>query len=404
MLRDRSVLIWLLLVLSLSTLAVYFGMKEVNAQKAAIQSLIAIDNNERKLELGKHHSWGSTAYYTFHFTYDLPSEFAFAALGQRDLQPWKHRIRMLALEGQIYERDAGNPDTALIGRFDFAFLVAFIVPLILIALLYDLRSSERSAGREALLEVTVASAKRLWVTRAALRTMCVMVALILPLVAGAFVSNSPLVITFTAIAYVLAYVLFWALLVFCVAMWRQSGAVILTALIGCWLGLAVIIPSASRVIIDTAVSIPSSSDILTVQREAVNDAWDLPRSETMEGFFEAFPEWSNYSPVSSSFEWQWYYAFQQMGDLTTEPLTKKYRQGRLKREAMAAWTSLLSPPAFIERSLQKLAGTDSKAAIAYEDRVRAFHAELRDFYYPRFYRNAPFDKNDFNDLPIFTNK
>ena len=34
----------------------------------------------------------------------------------------KHRIRALALEGQIYERDTGNPVLALTGRFDFAFL------------------------------------------------------------------------------------------------------------------------------------------------------------------------------------------------------------------------------------------------------------------------------------------
>lgn len=39
-------------------------------------------------------------------------------MGQRDVQPWKHRIRLLALESQIYERDVGNPSIALVGRFD----------------------------------------------------------------------------------------------------------------------------------------------------------------------------------------------------------------------------------------------------------------------------------------------
>ena len=62
---------------------------------------------------------------------------------------------MLALEGQIYERDVGNPSVALIGRFDFAFLAAFILPLVLIMLLYDLRTSEKTAGRHDLLEATV---------------------------------------------------------------------------------------------------------------------------------------------------------------------------------------------------------------------------------------------------------
>ena len=66
-----------------------------------------------------------------------PSALAFAARGVRDDLPWKHRIRMLALEGQIYETDAGNPELSRIGKLDFAFVAAFLLPLLLILLLHD---------------------------------------------------------------------------------------------------------------------------------------------------------------------------------------------------------------------------------------------------------------------------
>jgi len=33
---------------------------------------------------------------------------------------------MLALEGQIYESDSGNPELSLIGKLDFAFVAAFL--------------------------------------------------------------------------------------------------------------------------------------------------------------------------------------------------------------------------------------------------------------------------------------
>ena len=130
--RDRVFLVWLAVVLCLSSLAVWSGLAEVRHQHETIARLLSADQQDRTAELAKQADWGSAAYYSFHVTYDPPSDFAFAAIGQRDALPWKHRLRMLALEGQIYEHDAGNPELALIGRFDFAFFAAFVLPLILI--------------------------------------------------------------------------------------------------------------------------------------------------------------------------------------------------------------------------------------------------------------------------------
>jgi len=130
MFRDKPVLVWLSSALLFSAFAIALGLSEVNQQNAEIMDLLQLDQVERETTLAKQSNWGSAAYYTFHTTYNPPSNFAFAALGQRDLIPWKHRIRMLALEGQIYETDANNPDFALIGRFDYAFVVSIIAPLL----------------------------------------------------------------------------------------------------------------------------------------------------------------------------------------------------------------------------------------------------------------------------------
>jgi len=140
-----------------------------------------LDRVERELALDAQSDWGSAAYYTFHLTYDPPSDFAFAAFGERDVSPWKHRIRMLALEGQIYETDADNPDFALIGRFDYSFVAALLTPLLIILLLYDLRSGERAAGRLNLIETSAGQAKHVWLMRSALRLSGLYIALLTPL-------------------------------------------------------------------------------------------------------------------------------------------------------------------------------------------------------------------------------
>ncbi len=399
--RDRSLWLWLVLVLSLSSLSVFFGLAEVEQQQATIQQLIERDQQERAAALKKQKDWGSAAYYSFHLTYAPPSDFAYAALGARDIQPWKHRVRMLALEGQIYERDVANPSVALIGRFDFAFFTAFVIPLVLIMMLYDIRGSEKSAGRYALLEATVGQSNSFWLMRASLRAGLVLLSLIVPLIIAGVLATTEINTLIFACLAVFVYVLFWMVVCFICSAWQKSSAVILMALITIWISTAVLIPAAARLTIDNVVDLPSGADILLLQRETVNDAWDLPREQTMDAFFERHPQWADYKPQGESFEWQWYYAFQQVGDQQAEPLSNAYQQGKIQREQLATWMSLLAPPALLEKALQALAKTDIKASIDYEQKLRAYHTKLREFYYPKLFGHQPFDKKALEQLPEF---
>ena len=399
--QDRAVLLWLAIVFSLSCIAIFFGLEEVEHQKSTIQHLVTLDQQDRLMELDKQKSWGSAAYYSFHLTYDPPSDFAFAAMGLRDTQPWKHRIRMLALEGQIYERDVGNPSIALIGRFDFAFLAAFVIPLIIIMLLHDLKASEKTAGRHDLLEATAGNPFFFWLLRCCVRVCAVYLCLIIPLIAVGVIAGTAFSKLILASMWVFAYIFFWASLCFLISAWRKPSSVILMTLIAIWVSTAVVFPAGARLVIDKLEPIPEGAEILLLQRETVNDAWDLPRDVTMSAFFMRHPDWSNYQPVESSFEWQWYYAFQQVGDQKAEDLSIAYREGRQKRDRIANWITFITPPSLLERSLQSLANTNLKASFVYEEKVRAYHAALRAFYYPKFFRNETFDKSLFVNLPKF---
>ncbi len=399
--RDRAVWIWLILVFGLSVVAVCTGTAEVRQQNETIEALVEADREDRLAEINKQKDWGSAAYYSFHLTYGRPSNLAFAAMGQRDEQPWKHRIRMLALEGQIYERDVGNPSIALIGRFDFAFLAAFIVPLVLIMLLYDLRASEKTDGRYEWLEATAERPLSLWLMRAWVRISGLFLSLIVPFIVAGIVSNAASRELLLACVWVLLYIIFWTLLCLSFSARRKSSSVILMTLVAIWISTAVILPAGARLAIDRLIPVPLGSEILMQQREVVNDAWDIPRAETMNEFFKHHPQWSDYQKKGSSFEWQWYYAFQQVGDQAAEELSAAYRNGREERARLAQWASVLAPPSLLERALQTLAKTDLRASIDYENRVRAYHRELREFYYPKLFGNEPFDKTLLDNLPPF---
>jgi ABC-2 type transport system permease protein len=282
MLRERAMRLWLLVALAASVIAVSAGSVEVAAQRATIERLLTADRADRAAQLAQQSDWGSAAYYASHLTYDPPSALAFAALGERDTMPWKHRIRMLALEGQIHEADVANPELALVGRFDLAFVAAFLLPLLVIVALHDLRARERQAGRLELLMSL--SDGRLWALRGGLRGMAIGVCVLLPGLVGGVISGAPWAALAALAAVVLLHAAFWTVVCVVAAAAARSAAVVLTVLIALWWSTAVLLPAAAGAAIERAVPLPAGGEIVLLQRETVNDAWDLPKETTMSAF------------------------------------------------------------------------------------------------------------------------
>ncbi|MEM9623506.1 MAG: DUF3526 domain-containing protein [Pseudomonadota bacterium] len=404
MLRDKAVWVWLSLAFVFSSAAVSLGINEVRQQHTEISEQKQHDQVEREVTLAQQADWGSAAYYTFHITYNPPSGFAYAAIGQRDVSPWKHRIRMLALEGQIYETDANNPDFALIGRFDFAFIASLIAPLLVVLLLFDLRSGEQVAGRLRLIEASAINPQRLWWMRAGLRSGALVIALCVPVIVGGLISGAAATTLVLSVIAVCLYLLFWTALTLYLTPATRTGAYNLTVMLGIWLLLCAVMPATLTQVIERAVPLPDGGAIVLTQREAVNDAWDLSREATYEPFLARHPEWSGDTAWDErdGFEWKWYYAFQQVGDQTAEPLSQDYRNGQARRDDLARWSSLISPATLLQRTMEQLADTDMRSAIAYDQSVRDFHANLRAWYYPRLFKHDEFSaEHALENIPMY---
>ncbi len=401
MLKQKYILILLACTLLLSGFSVFNGLSEINQQKNTIERLKTADLMDRAIAQDKHDDPGSLAYYSFHLTYLAPSNIAFSALGERDVLPWKHRIRMLALEGQIYESDSQNAELAQAGKFDFTFMVSALVPLLIILLFHDLFAHERTSGRYDLLIVTAKSQFVFWATRTIVRFVSVFLCLMVPFYIGAWVSHVSIFdITFLTLCCFI-YLTFWTLL----SLWwgKHSGSApkVASGLIGMWVLFSFIIPILGDLAINKIVHSPKGGDIVLTQREAVNDAWDLPKETTMNAFIATHPQWKNNVEMQSMFEWKWYYAFQQVGDQTVESMAQQYRMAAQEKYELAGYVSLISPPLLIQRYLTRMANTDAVAAFEYEKDIREFHRQLRHFYYPLLFTKNDFDKHQLINIPNF---
>ena len=391
LLRDRQAVATIAAAFLLATVAVGMGLRDVALQEEEIAALESSTVEDLRVTLADQPDSGSAAYYAFRLAYDPPSELAFAAKGVRDDLPWKHRVRILALEGQIYETDAGNPELGQVGRFDYAFLISVLAPLLVILLVHDIVDGERRGNRLDLLEATAGSAKSLFSSRALLKASVLGIALLIPFVAAAVWSGSSAVDIVLLIAVTLGYLLLWTLVSLWVARRMDAGATTAAALLGVWALTVLAIPLTTAALAERWVQLPEGGEILLAQRETVNRAWDLPKADTMDAFVASHPEWADHADMPTPWDWKWYYAFQQVGDESVADMSAALREGVRRRDQIMQRAALISPPLFVDRFFTRRAGTDLRAFQQYDSCVRDFHESLRRAHYPMLFGVEPYD-------------
>ncbi len=404
LLRARLTVVALAMLAALSVAAVVAGMAEVSRQRAAIAAIPsaqAEDIGAIADYVDRTKDAGSAAYYSFHPTWDAPSPLAFAALGMRDVSPYILRVRALGLEAQIYDGDTFNPELALPGRFDFAFVLVFLAPLFVIALFHDLVSGEREAGRLRTLTALPRGGAGLMRRRTLLRLALLWAVLAVPFAVAAVIAGVGAGAIALIVLVIAAYLLFWIGLAALVGRLRWSSVANAATLAACWLVLVLIAPTLAHVAINRAVPITQGAEIALAQRERVNHAWDIPREETMRRFYARHPRWANSAPLGPEFHYKWYLAFHQNGDESVAEQVRAYRAGLERRDATARALGWVLPSVGVQALLTRLADTDLTAQLAYQDRIRDFHRRLREFYYGYLFTDRPFGKEDFNRAPVF---
>jgi ABC-2 type transport system permease protein len=401
-LRQRVAVPALAVMALVATAAVVAGLAEIARQHEVIERIQpqqAEDVAAVEAFVTRGGDAGYGAYYTFHATWDGPSALAFAAIGQRDVAPYVLRVRALPIESQIHESENYNAEMALPGRFDWAFVLIYLAPLFLIALLHDLRSSEREARRMAMLQAMAHREPALWLRRVAWRVGLLYVALCLPFVVGALISAAPAGAVLSVLGLAALYLLFWAVIALLVGRMGFGSVTNAAALAATWLVLTLVLPGLALLAINAAVPVRQGVELTLAQREMVHAGWDKPKEETMQAFFEHHPEWRDTAPVEGGFHWKWYHAFHYLGDVSVAEQSRAYREGLTRRDRWTRRLGYLLPAVGVQAGLHRLAETDLTAQLAYQDRIRAFHERLRRFYYPYIFNEAPFLKDDFAKAP-----
>lgn len=388
-LAGRAVLAGLLVIFLAGLYAIEHGRRVIAAQQQIIAATPAMQREHLEKMLAQHATPDplNTLYYLNHFTTHEPSRYAPLSIGLRDVNPFNLKVRMLTLEGQLYDSEINNPATLALGNFDLAFLLVFLYPLLIIAFTHNTLSSEQEQGIWPLLCSQPVTPRKILAVKAIMRFLPIVAVWLLTLLVSLFWLRLPLDQRLGNVLLIsLSYLLFWFAASWLVMSFRRSSNFNALSLLGGWLTLTILLPAALNVVLATFLPVPEALAVTVNQREGYHQQWDRPKAETMQRFFQRYPEYASFQAPADKFSWGWYYAAQQLGD---EDAAEASAQLRAKLLARQRWTQRLAwfvPTINAQTALNKIAQTELENHLAYLDSVRSFHEQIRQYFYPALMR------------------
>jgi len=404
----RSGLAWLVCggLLIASLLAIWTGGKNLAAHRAAVAALpphYAAQQAGIAKQFTPEGEAGYVAYYNFFPTHRPLPPLAALATGVSDVVPAIVWVRLLGLEAQLYEADIGNPALQALGGFDLAFVLCALAPLGLLVLAHDALTRDRDQGRFSLVAAQAGRLGPLLAARIGVRALALAATATLAFaVACLWLRIPPDVAVARWLGAVLAHLACWAALAALIAAATRSAAASLAAALTTWVAAVVLLPALLNLAVATAFPVPEGLALTVRQRQEIHGGWDQPKADTFAKFFVTHPEWRDTPPVTARFAWKWYYAMQQVGDESVSADSTAFRENLRARQRLMTRLAWIAPPAYAQLLLAARADTDLDAHLAYLDRVRAFHAELRRYFYPLVFTARSITPADYAVFPKFS--
>lgn len=383
--RQRVVWLGAPLVLLAGLLAIGNGHRVIERQREVLAEAEARQAAEHQAILRPQASAvaGDQLYYLAFHTVRTPSPWAPLALGQRDVHAFNLKVRIHALQGQLYDADLDNPLLTSFGTFDLAFVLVVIAPLFLIALAWNLRSGDEEQGTLPLLRLQASSVVRLYTVRLALRTGVVWATVMILFAIALPWLGLPTDQTLgRMLGVVTLYLIGWSALAGLVATLRRPSEVNLLLLLGAWIIGTALGPAFVNVAAGRRYPLPEALELTVAQRQGYHGAWDEPLADVMEAFYRRYPEWRTAVVPTDRYSNGWYYAMQQRGDDQARAVAQRYRAVMEAREVWSQSRLWWFPPAAVHAQLNALARTDQAAYLRYLDSVAAYHEALKRHFFP----------------------
>ncbi len=423
LLRDKWVATLLIIFIALCLFAANNGSKKVALRQAEVEASLAvmnaadsdfkanIDSVERGLKTVE--PWLNPRRLNFignrapRVAAMQPAPLAFLSTGQSDL--FTHTIKP-TLYGESYVlsfSELSNPVQLMFGSFDLAFVLIYLLPLLVLAFSYNLLSSEKEQGS---LRLTLAQPVSLFawlfnkmILRFFIMTTIVTTSLILALV----ISGIPIVKVFSSVLLIVAlvtlYIFFWFTVSLIVNAFGRSSGTNAVTIISFWVVLVLLLPAAISQLANSLYPVPSRINMIHEMRIAKSEA-EKVADTILSSYYRDHPELAQRDTTIQN-QYQFYlgyFASQDVVKKSVAPVLEEYQTKLSAQQQFIESFRFISPSLLLQNALNDVAGTSSRYYESYRNQVVAFAEEWRAYFLPRMFNNEWMTKVDFEKLPSFT--
>lgn len=304
-----------------------------------------------------------------------PGELAVLTAGRAEGYPMAATIHAFSASNTIFDRHVAgmeNPSVLAAGRFDLAFVIVWLLPLLVLAGSFDLFAHERERGMAPWLLSQPVSPGRLLAAKAVARALLLVlppVAILLAVLAASG-ATSPSALALAG-ALVALYALFWLALALLVNLVAANAA---QAALGClagWLLLVVLLPALALGVADLAAPPSSPTERVNALRAQAMQA----RAEARAGAPAAAPAPGPAPNIPDSLRRR---ALEvERGEGLIRAADAPYRAQDERRLAWLDALRLASPAVALQDGLERLAGADAARALRFQDQAHGFQLDLR---------------------------
>lgn len=382
--RDPVIVATLALLALVSAYAAIAGARWVAQREATVHQAVAEANETMALRRktfattvakGDKPNFGLVYATAWPFRAGLPNApLAALSAGQAEGYPAAASIAPFLDPYAIFDRHmAGleSPAVLAAGRFDLAFVIIVLLPLLLIAVTYDFWSRDVESGAARFQLAQPVRPAALIAGRVAIRGGVLLVGGALITVLALLLAGGRSTGDLTLVAaVVLAYGLVWLALVLCINLVVRASTTAALVAGTVWLVLVVLLPAMLAAVATLAAPKPSAMTYANAVRmaglevRARNAA--AARVAANADSRRAYPAtlWHSRREIAER-------------DARLHPIHVAYSTAQARHRDAASLLRLASPAVIAQDALDRIAGTDADRAVAFQNQARAFAGEMR---------------------------
>jgi ABC-2 type transport system permease protein len=335
-----------------------------------------------------------------------PSPLAARSIGQSDLLPYYFKVTSDAKENVTAGTELENPHRLLTGRFDLAFVLIYLFPLLVLAFSYNVLSAEQEQGTLSLALSQPVSLARLALAKLTIRFAVFLVTLAaLAGVAAAIAGldlhgGSAIVRVLLWFGAVAAYGLVWFALAVLVASFGRPSSTNAMVLAALWLALVILVPSLLNMSATTWYPVPSRVEMVQAVREASDEA-NRQGAALLSRYYEDHPELAVGGAEQAMNDFNVIrVAVNADVEAQVRPVLHHYEQQLVGQRRIVSRLRLLSPAILMQDALNDLSGTGLARHQHFLQQVGQFHEEWRNHFVPLIFRKGQIQR--YASLPTFT--